>query len=267
MADPNASLMSSNPVNSGLPRNEVTPRDRLARLVVVGSFLTIFMLVAALLSVAQLGSKDAADLAEKTFNTILPVLAGWVGSVLAFYFSAQSQEATNQRLTQAINLVGGTTPSPAGPTVAETMLPLEAIRGLQKLDGKAPASIPLADLRAIFNSPAQGGPISRLIFTDGGKFRYVLHVGILDAYMVEFPVASNPQTQTFGDLLKAHDYEFQVSKLVAYIGMTATLAQAKTALDAVPRAHDIIVTSTGDANGQMVGWITNVDLIKALSVT
>jgi hypothetical protein len=66
------------------------PRDYLAQYVVIGSFLTLFLLIAAVLGVAQLGGKETADLADKTFTTVLPVLAGWVGAVLAFYFSAQS---------------------------------------------------------------------------------------------------------------------------------------------------------------------------------
>jgi len=47
-------------------------RDRLARMVVVGSFLTLFLLVAALISLANSSASNAAD---KAFNSILPALA------------------------------------------------------------------------------------------------------------------------------------------------------------------------------------------------
>jgi hypothetical protein len=66
-----------------------TGRQRLANMVVIGSFLTIFLLVAMLLAIAQLGGSRASDLAEKAFNAVLPVLASWVGTVLAFFFSAE----------------------------------------------------------------------------------------------------------------------------------------------------------------------------------
>jgi hypothetical protein len=69
------------------------------------------------------------------------------------------------------------------------------------------------------------------------------------------------------NFLAIDDYRSQVTKLVAFVTASATLAQAKAALDAVSGAQDIIVTTTGDANGQMFGWITNVDLIKALAVS
>ena len=65
---------------------QVSGRDRLARYVVVGSFLTIFLLCSVM--VALRDDKDTAIIAKDAFNVILPVLAGWVGTVLAFYFSS-----------------------------------------------------------------------------------------------------------------------------------------------------------------------------------
>jgi len=40
---------------------------------------------------------------------------------------------------------------------------------------------------------------------------------------------------------------------------------AKAALDAVPGATDIVVTSNGKRDAEMVGWLSNVDLIRGLS--
>jgi hypothetical protein len=57
-------------------------RDRLAMLVVVGSFITLLLLVSALVGLANQTSSGEA--AKTAFTTVLPVLAGWVGTVLAF---------------------------------------------------------------------------------------------------------------------------------------------------------------------------------------
>jgi hypothetical protein len=51
---------------------------------------------------------------------------------------------------------------------------------------------------------------------------------------------------------------------VAFVSGAATLADAKAAMDGIPGAQDIIVTKTGDATGDMIGWISNVDLVKLL---
>ena len=58
----------------------------------------------------------------------------------------------------------------------------------------------------------------------------------------------------------------QISQLVAFARSTATLAEAKGALDGVPGAQDIIITETGSPKEQMLGWLTNVDLAKQLPV-
>jgi hypothetical protein len=242
-------------------------RYRLAQYVVIGSFLTLFLLVGALLGIAQVGGKEAADVADKTFNTILPVLAGWVGTVLAFYFSALQSESTNRSLQQAIGRIDGGPPSQA--RVTARMIPVSSIRHLQTLDdGHPPSSFNLAAaLRPLFDPQAPGGAVTRLVFVERGQFRYVIHVGTLNAFLgLPPPAERSIGDLTLDDLLKNDHYRNQIANLVAFVGTDATLAQAKTALDAVAGAQDIIVTSTGDANGQVLGWITNVDLIKALAV-
>ena len=78
-------------------------RYRLARIVVVGSFLTIAALVFALLVIAAQNNQNATNIADKTFTTVLPVLAAWMGTVLAFYFSAQSHDRTSDSLDRMIS--------------------------------------------------------------------------------------------------------------------------------------------------------------------
>src|SRR4029434_2220310 len=105
-------------------------RDRLVRIVVVGAVLTLFLLCATLVSLAQGPNAAASTAAEKAFNVILPVLAGWVGTVLAFYFSAASQEHTNAILDRAIRRVGGSSSAP-GMRVSERMIPFQLIFGVR----------------------------------------------------------------------------------------------------------------------------------------
>jgi hypothetical protein len=197
MADDAKPTTASDPSAADPSRTVTLPRDRLARMVVVGSFLTIFLLVVALLAASQAGL-NAGDLAEKTVNVILPVLAAWVGSVLAFYFSQQSHETSSQTLRQAIGQIGG---APSQADVAQTMIPVESIRGLFKLDAKQqPENIFLTDLQHLFASQGQGGPITRLIFTEGGQFRYVLHVGTLNAFLQSHPPPRARPCRTFSRL-------------------------------------------------------------------
>ncbi|MDQ7249693.1 hypothetical protein [Dongia sedimenti] len=278
-----ASSEASQPTDSDVRRKFQGSSGRflLARWVVIGSFLTIFALVGAILGIARLpDNKDAADAADKTFNVILPVLASWVGTVLAFYFSSQSQEATSSSLNQAISQAG-TKPPGSTTTVSEKMIATGSIKELinlgvtpvkeisleslkQRFDGTLVDGKPKSDGQATASTP------SRLIFVDKDIFRYVLHASTLNKYYVDKKIVPgvppvDGQAQTFADLLQDPEYLKLISKLVVFVPATATLTEAKAALEAISGAQDIIVTGTGNFSGPMLGWLTNIDLAKALT--
>jgi hypothetical protein len=249
--------------NQGERRAGFVPRDRLARLVVLGSFLTIFLLVAGLLAVAQLGTPEATQLAEKTFNTILPVLAGWVGSVMAFYFSAQSNERTSQSLDRAISQAAGA-PAPTKP-VTEVMIPFASVREVRKVDeGKeGEVSLKSPGLQDLIDPKRDGGPITRIMIVNSQNiFRYLIHIGTLNSFLMK---EADRTPLTLADLVGSSEYLLEVSKLVVFVPATATIAEAKAKLDAVPRAQDVIVTANGRPSEPVLGWITNIDLMKTLS--
>jgi len=236
-------------------------RDRLARLVVVGSFLTLFLLVGTLIGLAQSDNTSASETAKNAFTAILPVLAGWVGTVLAFYFSAASQERTSASLDKVISQTGGA-PTP-GTLASEKMIPLASIAGLQKLEpGMTPKDIPISKLQTAFEQQLPNGTkVTRLLFVEGGVFKYVVHVGTLHAFIVKQQGSTD---KTFADMLADEAILREVSKLVVFVSAATTLADAKAALDKVSGAQDIIVTASGNATDPMLGWLSNVDLTKAL---
>ncbi len=234
-------------------------RYRLARTVVVGSFLTIAALVFALLVIAAQNNQNATNIADKTFTTVLPVLAAWMGTVLAFYFSAQSQDRTSDSLDRMISQAAAA-PTP-GVAISEKMIPFVSIKELYDLSKRRPDQIKLSELQGKFDLNAVP-PITRLIFHDNGVFRAVLHIGELNRVLTSGKTPDN----TFDDLLKDPESLMRISKLVVFVSPSTTLAEAKTKLEAVAGAQDIIVTDTGDASGRILGWLSNTDLTKALTV-
>jgi hypothetical protein len=265
MVDTVAAQSPANPSPSN-PVREPVGRDRLAQIVVVASFLAIFAMVFALFVLAGQDSGRVAELAEKTFNTILPVLAAWVGTVLAFYFSARSNERTSDSLNEMIARTTGSSPG-SSVTVAEKMIPFGLIRESVNLKETRPDTTSLSDLKKRYK-PSDGSVVTRLIFHEAGLFSYVLHESTLDAFLGKLAAESPPRLEaTFADLLSDAESLHKISKLVVFVAPSTTLREAKTALDAVPGAQDIIVTATGNANGPMLGWITHSDLIKVLPVS
>lgn len=233
-------------------------RDRIAGTVVLGSFFTLFLLVIALVGLAQSSNTAASDAAKNAFNTILPVLAGWVGTVLAFYFSSASLERTSATLDKAIARSGGSSDQSA--LASEKMIPLSAISAVQDLGTNPPDKIPIATLQSAFNDS-----VTRILFVENSVFKYIVHISTLNAFLVGKD--SNPAQLTFADMLQDPNVLNQISKLVVFVSANTTLADAKSALDKVSGAQDIIVTATGNATAPMLGWLSNVDLIKALQVS
>ncbi|MFZ3310922.1 MAG: hypothetical protein WA280_16295, partial [Xanthobacteraceae bacterium] len=90
-------------------------------------------------------------------------------------------------------------------------------------------------------------------------------ISTLNAFLVGKD--SNPAQLTFADMLQDPNVLNQISKLVVFVSANTTLADAKSALDKVSGAQDIIVTATGNATDPMLGWLSNVDLIGALQVS
>jgi len=253
MADENATSNLARPRSPGQ-----MGRDRIALLVVVSSFLTLFLLVGTLVALAKFKAGDGASgAAEKAFNAILPVLAGWVGTVLAFYFSAASQEKTNEILATTIKQATGRAKD--GALVSDKMIPLSKIRGIKALKPNEPSTALLSKLREDFTKEG----ITRMMFLEGGVFKYLLHVGTLNKYLSQPDLKAD---SLFADLVQDPDILNEISKLVVFVPFGATLAEAKAQLDKVNGAQDIIITPTGDAAGQVLGWLTNVDLTKALTV-
>lgn len=268
MATADASSARSAP--DPAPPAPLLERYYLARLVVVGSFLTLFLLVGTLIALSQSNS-TAGETAKNAFTAILPVLAGWVGTVLAFYFSAASQERTSASLDKVLGRSGAGVPSPNRP-VSEKMVSFGSIAELQKLEEKDAKTLKVSDLQASFKKALpNGAAVTRLLFVEKGVFKYVLHISTLNAFILNKQKDGKSVDEIgklpFAEMLADEETLRQISKLVVFVSATATLADAKAALDKVTGAQDIIVTGSGNSTDPMLGWLSNVDLIKELQAT
>lgn len=240
-------------------------RETIARVVVVASFCTIFLMVTVLIVLARGNAGSAASgAAEKAFNAILPVIAGWVGTVLAFYFSSASQDHTNEIFDKAIERAA---PRPGdGVAVSAKMLPLAKVLHLHDLKDKSASETLLSDLRREFETKVDGITVTRLLFLERGVFKYVVHVGALNAFLVNIPDAQRGAL-SLAELVKDETILNQVSKLVVFVSAMTTLADAKVAIEKLTGAQDIIVTPTGNPSEPVLGWLTNADLSKALTAS
>ena len=216
-----------------------------------GSITGISIVGAVILGVVAILRPNSA--AQTILGTVLPVIGTWVGTVLAFYFSKESLQVATQSVNaiarqltaderlrskpvQSVMIPRGEMFAVRGP--AENVNLLQALKGLG--DSKKGDRLPVLD--------ANERPL------------YVAHRSTINQFLVD-KARENPsgdlKTLTFADMLSRPDLKSALESSFAMVREDATLADAKTAMDALKFPQDVFVTRTGSQNEPVLGWITN----------
>jgi len=208
------------------------------------------------------------DIAKYVLGVLLPVIGAWVGTVLAFYFGQASAEAAS---TSAANLVRQLSPreklqaEPAG----HAMMKIGDATTFKMPTDKTEADITIKQLIDEGFEKDKSSPRQRLpIFDTQGKGKYVLHRSTIDAFVApkKHPPDVDESTLSLKALLEDPKLKDYIVNSFMALSEDKTLADAKDILDKNPQCLDLLVTQDGTRNGTVVGWITNVDVLKAATV-
>jgi hypothetical protein len=256
-------------------------RSHLARRVTTGAL--IFVGVVASITLTSAGiyaligptpEKSAFffDVAKYIMATILPVVAGWVGTVLAFYFGKENFEAATRSVTSAARAL--TSKEKLAATVTGSLgkkrSEFKAL-SLTADESKDPASVKLDRIEAGFTEEKKKDkPYERLPVLLANDVPYmVLHRSTLNSFLVDKkrePDGKDKDAKdyTLKDLFQKVEYLPKDSFVT--VGPDATAAQAKTDMEKIGNCSDVFVTADGTRQGAVTRWITNVDLLEAAEV-
>jgi hypothetical protein len=188
------------------------------------------------------------------FNSLLPLLGTWVGTVLAYYFSRKNFESASNSVERLVSL---TVEQKLGQLVVEKeMMQPGQITTHPIPQGKGPQHVLLTDLRARL-----GGKITRIPIVDSnGVVVYIVHQSGLFKFIGEQAIAGkNVGTLTLKDLADDAEIKNWVTN-IAYISDKASVAEAKAKMEQQAGCQDLVVTRTGSKTEPMLGWMTNVDI-------
>jgi hypothetical protein len=223
---------------------ESTRRWQLALVITILSILGIAVVAALVVIFAT----DKEDATQMVLTAVLPLLAAWVGTVLAYYYSSESLEAATRSVKDLVTLEEKLEAIPA----TEVMIRLhEMIYFTYSEDLKAQDT--LGELEA-------SGKGNRLPFLGEKKQPvYILHKSAVDSAIVERALAGdNVAELTFKDLFeKVSGLEKLGQESFGVIGEDATLADAKSEMRRIDNCQDVFITENGLEDGPVVGWITN----------
>jgi hypothetical protein len=258
-----------------LSRPEVTASDpnivlrsRLAPFVLALGGTAILVLTMALMIIFTSLATDAHPKVKESidtlllgvFGSVLPILATWVGTVIAFYF-------TNESYRQAAEATAAATASlrPSGPKVTERMIPYDKI-GKIEVDRQAARAVRIVDIEALMKEP-----VTRLVLFDATTRSPIFVIrrklypsewldadGKLAVDADEAPVVGDVTVQDYlngNGGANAND-----AALFGFVAPGATLEEARLVMREIHGA-DVFVTLTGQKTEQALGWLTD-DLLK-----
>jgi CBS domain-containing protein len=191
------------------------------------------------------------------FNMALPVIASWIGTILAFYFGRENFESANQQVRE---LVQRLTPEERAKTpVAAVMRRLVDMAYTQIPKGKSDQDLTVKDLRDKFTST-----VTRIPVTDADtKPKYMIHQGRLDNYIASGGKDADTLA-TFLTQQQTAGFAFGPGKGFVLVSEKATLAEAKRKMEEATGCKDVFITKGGTADEPLIGWIADTRMGKYL---
>ncbi|HLH89988.1 MAG TPA: hypothetical protein VKX28_16165 [Xanthobacteraceae bacterium] len=250
-------------------------RAKLGIYVVIGSSIGVVLLglTVIIAAGARGGAADVQATAQTIFTGLLPLLGTWVGTVLAFYFSKENFESASR---STLDVVRSVSERLKVIRIAEKMMPANSIIKAFLSDSNKLDDLTLKDVQGLFDHVGSNGQkISRvLIVRKDGVCVGILHRSVWMEMLVLGAQQATPVIIQSDALGKVLDLPYQskvgskfrefITKTLAYVAQSGTLADAKSAMEAISGCQDVIVTATGKPDEAMLGWLSNVDIARQL---
>jgi hypothetical protein len=193
------------------------------------------------------------------FNIVLPVIATWVGTVLAFYFGRENYVSASEQ-TRA--LLKQTSPAEVANEAAELLMrPIKEMVCITIQQAKDDKSILLKEITPLFTVN-----VTRLPILDYQKVpKYMIHQGRIDNFNAapDKPV----DTDTLDDFItseKGKDREYGKNTGFILVSRQTLVADAKKQMEMSENCQDIFVTENGKDNEPLLGWISDGKLSQYL---
>lgn len=240
-----------------LSSEEITARAKLGRWLVIGGLVVVLMLglVAVIVALSVTDVEKKFGYVKDIIAIILPVVAAWVGTVLAFYFSKENFVAAAEKTTDLVMHL--TDRKLQEVPVSSVMIPIEKAEKLQS--DKPDADIKLKS--EIMDGFFAKTNVNRVpIVTGAMVVKYILHRSMFDKFIASKALDKTPpklEDLTLDEMLKDAAYK-AIALGFRTVKQDSNLGAVKAIMDANPECSDVFVTDDGSRTSAARGWITNV---------
>ena len=217
------------------------------------TFITIWMVTVGFIIVIVFGvlvynSENNDENAKWVFNATVPLIASWIGTVLAFYFGRENFESATDRILQFSRKQLDDI------FVERMMISKKTMLNLIYENGKTLnlAKQNLATVDEIIKFYKGNGKDRIPLLDENSKPLYIFHLARLNQ--------ADP-TKSLKDFLNQPEskdlYGHNQNKGFITVSARTTLENATKKRLAVENCKDIFVTKNGTANSEVLGWVTD----------
>lgn len=223
-------------------------------IIAFGTMIFAATAITVLAIVTICNTKDEG-IALTVFNIVLPVMATWVGTILAFYFGRENFEAANKQVREMVEQLS--------PEQRARSLVKSIMRGIFNMvifeipKGITEDKVLLSELRKKFSVH-----INRLPILDSNKKPlYMIHESRIDNYIISGGTEKD-SLKKFIEVQKEKGYSLGLDEGFIIVAENATLESAKQSLKEKKACMDIFVTKEGSPAEPLSGWISNIRMEK-----
>jgi|GEM_PF-2754599 len=215
------------------------------------------------------GADKAVETAFGVFTMLGPMMAGWVGVVIGYYFANKAhQDASNntQKLLERM--------SPAERLRTSTMkramrLPplIDTVSVVR--DAERRITNPLIDALSIVQRKNRTrAPLVETMKDGTQRMVAVLHESTLYDFLHRKLQEGIPLDRlTIQDLLDDPHSARRLEGSLKALCESDPLLEAKKLMERNSKVQDVVITTTGQLDAPMVGWVTNVDVLRHIIET
>lgn len=190
------------------------------------------------------------------FNTILPVFASWVGTILAFYFGRENFESANNQVRKMIEHLSPEERSSA--SIDSIMRTPQQV--IKYKDTSNISKVSIGELVEFLEK----NNTSRLIITDKNIVTHIIHQSSFNKYIAH----GGSKDELLADFLSSQESEgikYTAGSAFITLPKKSTLKEAKEKMLKETSIQDIVITENGKSDEPMIGWVSNIRMSKFLS--
>jgi hypothetical protein len=238
------------------PKEKRDQREKLSLVILMGSLLVI--IAVGTVAIYNRPAENSITI----FNMILPMVATWVGTILAFYFGRENFEAASKQVQNMANKISKE--SAGGMLVSAIMKPFDDMVFFQTGKGKSEADITIEDLQIKLATKEKA---NRIPIVDENKvLKYMIHDSSLDKYLASGKKKTDNLNHFIEWWRKEYSVEFIINKAFIIVPEKTNLNDANEKMEQLPYCRDVFITRGGTSQEPVIGWIPNVTLLKFLEV-